>query len=236
MPTKTRSTDDDLDFSPDQLATPTASKGKKKVSSHGKGKSTKRSASPKKKTVKANSPISSLQANPVEPANVAVELDEPSNTPGPFNDFVISGPSTSSDQAQSLPEPSMTIPAPAPPISYVPTTQSNPTHGSFYLLFMSTPVSSLAHTRLPVEFGKSPTISIGRDAGNDVVIPDQVVSRNHAELSIQDGRIFLKDRGSSNGTFLYDGTDFQQVQDTVEVKPNSVIRFGTTTIVKLTRE
>ncbi len=75
-----------------------------------------------------------------------------------------------------------------------------------------------------------------RDAGNNVVIPDQVVSRVHAELTMQDGRIFLKDRGSSNGTFLYDGTHFQPVQEPTELQPNTVIRFGTTTIVKLIRE
>jgi pSer/pThr/pTyr-binding forkhead associated (FHA) protein len=46
----------------------------------------------------------------------------------------------------------------------------------------------------------------------------------------------LKDLGSLNGTFLYDGKEFQRVSDSVEVKPNNVLKFGTGTIVKLVSE
>ena len=101
---------------------------------------------------------------------------------------------------------------------------------------MNTPDQSLVNSRLPVDFEKSSTVLIGRDSGNDVVIPDQVVSRLHAELTMKDGRVFLKDLQSRNGTFLYVGTDFKPVGDGVVVAPNSVIRLGTTTILKLTRE
>lgn len=107
---------------------------------------------------------------------------------------------------------------------------------NYYLVFVNTPDLSLVNSRLPIDFEKCSTVSIGRDSRNDVVIPDQVVSRLHAELTMKDGRVFLKDLQSRNGTFLYVGTDFKPVGDGVVVTPNSVIRLGTTTILKLTRE
>lgn len=47
------------------------------------------------------------------------------------------------------------------------------------------------------------TVRIGRDAGNDLVIDDLVVSRHHAELrALADGSYEIVDLGSHNGTFL----------------------------------
>jgi hypothetical protein len=47
-----------------------------------------------------------------------------------------------------------------------------------------------------------PTVIIGREVGNDVVVNDPQVSRRHASLS-WDGRQFtLQDLGSANGTFV----------------------------------
>jgi hypothetical protein len=44
--------------------------------------------------------------------------------------------------------------------------------------------------------------SIGRSADNNLVVPEVPVSRRHACLELQGGRWFLRDLGSSNGTFL----------------------------------
>ena len=47
------------------------------------------------------------------------------------------------------------------------------------------------------------TLSIGRDASNNIVLNDKMVSRNHAQLIInEDGRVLIKDLGSTNGTFV----------------------------------
>ena len=47
------------------------------------------------------------------------------------------------------------------------------------------------------------TLSIGRDASNNVVLNDNMVSRHHAQLIIMDnGQVMIKDLGSSNGTFV----------------------------------
>jgi pSer/pThr/pTyr-binding forkhead associated (FHA) protein len=46
------------------------------------------------------------------------------------------------------------------------------------------------------------SISIGRDATNDVVLDSSSISREHAGVTLQDGRWYLEDRGSFNGTYL----------------------------------
>jgi hypothetical protein len=44
---------------------------------------------------------------------------------------------------------------------------------------------------------------IGRDAGNQIVLNHNFVSRKHAELIIMDnGQVMIRDLGSSNGTFV----------------------------------
>lgn len=45
-------------------------------------------------------------------------------------------------------------------------------------------------------------ITIGRDIGNDIALIDKKVSRKHAFIFSSGGMIFIKDNGSTNGTFL----------------------------------
>jgi hypothetical protein len=45
-------------------------------------------------------------------------------------------------------------------------------------------------------------LSIGRDAGNDIVLAKTTVSRQHAILTFVEGRWLIEDRGSANGTFV----------------------------------
>jgi pSer/pThr/pTyr-binding forkhead associated (FHA) protein len=44
--------------------------------------------------------------------------------------------------------------------------------------------------------------SVGRDAGNDVVLNDEAASAKHAIVSFVDGEWWLEDAGSTNGTLL----------------------------------
>jgi pSer/pThr/pTyr-binding forkhead associated (FHA) protein len=126
------------------------------------------------------------------------------------------------------------------PSQFLPTPSQSPQsstagegQGQYSLVFVNTPAQSLLKSEVQIDFDTFPTVTIGRDQENVVVIPDQNVSRLHAELSRDGNRMMLKDQQSTNGTYLYDGKEFQQVNDTVEVKPNSMIKFGTSTIVKL---
>ncbi|MCB9455378.1 MAG: FHA domain-containing protein [Anaerolineaceae bacterium] len=48
------------------------------------------------------------------------------------------------------------------------------------------------------------TATIGRQAGSDVCIPEQHVSRQHAVINYRDGIFMITDLGSANGTFVND--------------------------------
>jgi hypothetical protein len=52
------------------------------------------------------------------------------------------------------------------------------------------------------------SVTIGRDAKNDLTLTSPTVSREHAALTFQDERWYIEDRGSYNGTFL-NGTRVQ---------------------------
>jgi predicted component of type VI protein secretion system len=45
-------------------------------------------------------------------------------------------------------------------------------------------------------------VMIGRDEDCDLMIPDRQVSRRHARVRLEEGRCFLEDLGSKNGTFV----------------------------------
>ena len=46
------------------------------------------------------------------------------------------------------------------------------------------------------------SVTIGRGPANDLTFESNTVSREHAAISLRDGRWYLEDRGSYNGTFL----------------------------------
>jgi predicted component of type VI protein secretion system len=46
------------------------------------------------------------------------------------------------------------------------------------------------------------SVSIGRDPTNDLVMESAAVSREHAAVTFRDGRWYVEDRGSFNGTYL----------------------------------
>jgi pSer/pThr/pTyr-binding forkhead associated (FHA) protein len=64
-------------------------------------------------------------------------------------------------------------------------------------------------------------ISIGRDKSNSLVINDEGVSVFHAELRQEDGKLFIWDSGSVNGTYV----NGDKVSGKREVKAGDVIRF-----------
>jgi hypothetical protein len=67
-----------------------------------------------------------------------------------------------------------------------------------------------------------PASSLGRVAGNTIVIDDPHTSARHAELRFARGQWWLRDLGSSNGTRLND----EPVRAVVGVRPGDVIQCG----------
>ena len=52
------------------------------------------------------------------------------------------------------------------------------------------------------EYELKDSVSIGRDTKNHLVMESAAVSREHAGVTFHDGRWFVEDRGSFNGTYL----------------------------------
>ena len=67
-------------------------------------------------------------------------------------------------------------------------------------------------------------LTIGRAKENDFVIDDSMVSRFHLEVQQIRGSYFIKDRGSSNGTYLNDR--LISPDKYIKLKNGDVIRLG----------
>jgi hypothetical protein len=76
--------------------------------------------------------------------------------------------------------------------------------------------------RKRVEAAFLSSISVGRARNHDIVLRHGSVSKFHANLEIEDGRLFIKDAGSRNHTFV----NHERVISRVEVKPGDNVRFG----------
>lgn len=67
---------------------------------------------------------------------------------------------------------------------------------------------------------------IGKNRSCDIVLGDESVSRQHAELLVlPDGKFFLTDTDSKNGTYILQGKKFIKIRKS-SVTPSDIIRFG----------
>jgi serine phosphatase RsbU (regulator of sigma subunit) len=76
-------------------------------------------------------------------------------------------------------------------------------------------------TRMNFLLGKD-RVTIGRSRENDIFLPDQWLSRHHAEIRLRDEGHALLDLGSKNGTLL----NGMRLQDEVLLKGGDVITLG----------
>ncbi len=72
-------------------------------------------------------------------------------------------------------------------------------------------------------------VTLGREGHNDLVLESSTVSRDHAAFTFRDGRWYLEDRGSSNGTFL-NGTRVQPGRP-LPLRHADRISIGTDTLI-----
>lgn len=71
-------------------------------------------------------------------------------------------------------------------------------------------------------------LTVGRDPANDVAVPDDLtVSRNHAVFEQLPGGWWIRDLGSTNGTYV----NGVEVTDERPVFPDDEIRVGDTRLV-----
>ena len=74
-----------------------------------------------------------------------------------------------------------------------------------------------------------PVVTIGREAGNDIVLEDPQVSRHHARLTLEAGGYVLEDLGSTNGTFIND----QRLMGTRPINPGDKLRLGDNVVLSV---
>ena len=65
-------------------------------------------------------------------------------------------------------------------------------------------------------------ITIGREAGVDLIVEDRSISRKHLQIQLEQGRIFVSDMGSSNGTYV----DNERIIVKTRVNSQTHIRIG----------
>lgn len=65
-------------------------------------------------------------------------------------------------------------------------------------------------------------LRLGRGKENDVVLDDAAVSRRHATLWVSQGRCYVRDEGSTNGTFVNE----RRITGTYEMQPGDRLRVG----------
>ena len=67
-----------------------------------------------------------------------------------------------------------------------------------------------------------PTVTVGRQRTNNIVIDDPTVSRQHATIKLEGEQFVLYDLGSANGTFV----DGERVREPVPLHDGSIVKFG----------
>jgi diguanylate cyclase (GGDEF)-like protein len=90
------------------------------------------------------------------------------------------------------------------------------------LLVLSGPAMGCTYTIGPH------SAKIGRGEGSEVLIPDPVISRQHARIARSDDGFVIRDLGSSNGTFV----DAVRIEAPVPLRDGSRIQLGPLTIIK----
>ncbi len=122
-------------------------------------------------------------------------------------------------------------PPPSPVSAHV---EESPEESYLEFQFVQTPMESLMGKKVKINFSVFPSVSVGRSPENVMQIPDASVSRMHAKIMLDGGSYYLEDIGSSNGTFLYDGSKFVEIKEKTKIQEKSLVKFGEGTIVKVT--
>ena len=74
-----------------------------------------------------------------------------------------------------------------------------------------------------------PVVTIGREAGNDIVLDDPQVSRHHARLTLQGASYMIEDLGSTNGSFI----NGRRVMTPTPLNPGDKLGLGDTVVLEV---
>lgn len=87
--------------------------------------------------------------------------------------------------------------------------------------------SSRAPQYRPVVIPREGVLTLGREDMGGIPVPDEKVSRQHAEVSFAGGQFTVKDLGSRNGTFI----DGLKMEGALKAKSGAVVRLAQTVMV-----
>jgi hypothetical protein len=73
-----------------------------------------------------------------------------------------------------------------------------------------------------VAFALRPVTTVGRHAHNTIVVDEPFLSVEHAEIAFDQGRWWLRDLGSTNGTFV----NGDPVTVATGIRPGDIVQFG----------
>src|SRR5688572_2668081 len=65
-------------------------------------------------------------------------------------------------------------------------------------------------------------LRIGRQGGNDLILTEGGVSRQHARIFLEEGKVLLEDLSSANGTYV----DGERIGDVVVLTSQSQVVLG----------
>jgi hypothetical protein len=111
------------------------------------------------------------------------------------------------------------VPSPAAPPAAAPVQAPPAASAPTRLVVTSGPLKG---TSLPLGNG----VTIGRSATSNLVLDDEFTSGHHAHVVLRDGRWFVEDLGSTNGTFL----GRRRVSEPVAVAVGTSLRIGQTRV------
>jgi hypothetical protein len=74
-----------------------------------------------------------------------------------------------------------------------------------------------------------PIVTIGREAGSEIVLEDPQVSRRHARLTLQGASYFVEDLGSTNGSFV----NGRRVMSPTPLNPGDKLGLGDTVVLEV---
>lgn len=105
--------------------------------------------------------------------------------------------------------------------------------GSFFcsqcgakLHFMGMPTAYLVNMGSGDVGKRYPIVSrvsyIGRDEANQIAIANEAISKKHAKMTFTDGKFYIEDLSSSNGTFL----NGSRVHTRTALKNGDLLRLG----------
>ncbi len=156
-------------------------------------------------------------AHPVSPrTGEDIAMPEAARTPPPTP----KAPGAAGPKGTQPMKPAAEAP-PEPPTPPAPRTTPAPPNALAKFLVRS---GSLKGQRLYV---KVPIVNIGRAEYNDIVVPDDSVSSQHAKLTRREGIWILTDLGSTNGTLV----DGERVTGDIPIAPGAFVRFGDVQLV-----